>query len=105
MVSRRRLKSALTVIGLYAMAALMIGYFWFHAYSGNRGLRARQDIDVQMSQLTAELDRLKAERRQWERRVALLRPDRIDPDMLDERARALLDYVHPHDAVMILRRP
>jgi cell division protein FtsB len=105
MVSRRRLKSALTVIGLYAMAALMIGYFWFHAYSGNRGLRARQDIDVQMAQLTAELDRLKAERRQWERRVALLRPDRIDPDMLDERARALLDYVHPHDAVMILRRP
>jgi cell division protein FtsB len=105
MVSRRRLKSALTVLGLYAMAALMIGYFWFHAYSGNRGLRARQDIDVQMAELTAELDRLKAERGQWEKRVALLRPDRIDPDMLDERARALLDYTHPHDAVMILKRP
>jgi cell division protein FtsB len=105
MVSRRRLKSALTVLGLYAMAALMIGYFWFHAYSGNRGLRARQDIDAQMAELTAELDRLKAERGQWEKRVALLRPDRIDPDMLDERARALLDYAHPHDAVMLLKRP
>jgi cell division protein FtsB len=105
MVSRRRLKSALTVLGLYAMAALMIGYFWFHAYSGNRGLRARQDIDAQMAELNAELDRLKAERGQWEKRVALLRPDRIDPDMLDERARALLDYAHPHDAVMLLKRP
>jgi hypothetical protein len=25
--------------------------------------------------------------------------------MLDERARALLDYAHPHDAVMLLKRP
>ena len=34
----------------------------------------------------------------WERRVALLRSDKLDPDMLDERARALLDYVDPRDA-------
>ncbi len=105
MVSRRRLKSALTVLALYVMAALMIGYFGFHAYSGNRGLRAKQDIDAQMAQLKAELGRLKGERAQWEKRVALLRFDRIDPDMLDERARSLLNYVHPNDAVLILKRP
>jgi len=105
MVSRRRLKSALTVIGLYVMAALMIGYFWFHAYAGNRGLRAKQDIDAQMAELSAELGRLQQERAQWEKRVALLRSDKIDPDMLDERARALLNFAHPHDAVMLLRRP
>jgi cell division protein FtsB len=103
MVSRRRLKSALTLIGLYALAGLMIGYFWFHAYSGNRGLRAKEAIDAQMAELTAELDRLKAERRQWEQRVALLRADRIDPDMLDERARALLHYAHPNDLILTRR--
>lgn len=101
MVSRRRLKSALTLIGLYSLAGLMIGYFWFHAYSGNRGLRAKEAIDAQMAELTAELGRLKAERRQWEQRVSLLRADRIDPDMLDERARALLHYVHPNDLVLM----
>jgi cell division protein FtsB len=105
MVSRRRLKSALTVIGLYLMAGLMIGYFWFHAYSGNRGLRAKQDIDAQMAELSSELGRLKQERAQWDKKVALLRSDKIDPDMLDERARALLNYVHPNDAVLMLRRP
>jgi cell division protein FtsB len=105
MVSRRRLKSALTVLGLYVMAALMIGYFWFHAYSGNRGLRAKQDIDAQMAELSGELGRLKQERAQWDKKVALLRSDKIDPDSLDERARVLLNYVHPHDAVLMLRRP
>jgi cell division protein FtsB len=105
MVSRRRLKSALTVLVLYVMAALMIGYFGFHAYSGNRGLRAKQDIDTQMAQLTTELGRLKSERAQWDKKVALLRSDKIDPDMLDERARSLLNYVHPNDAILILKRP
>ena len=41
--------------------------------------------------MQAELAELKAERAEWERRVSLLRSDRIDPDMLDERARALLE--------------
>ena len=58
-----------------------------------------------MSELTAELDRLKAEKGQWERKVALLRSDNIDPDMLDERARTLLNLAHPNEVVMMLRRP
>ena len=36
-----------------------------------------------------------------EQRVSLLRSDRVDPDMLDERARYQLDYVNPHDLVRI----
>ena len=46
-----------------------------------------------------ELARLKAERALWERRVALLRSDQIDPDMLDERARALLGFADPRDLI------
>ena len=46
---------------------------------------------------------LQVERAQWERRVALLRSDNIDPDMLDERARALLDYVDPADVIMMIK--
>jgi cell division protein FtsB len=51
--------------------------------------------------MQGELTNLKAERAQWERRVALLRSDRIDPDMLDERARALLGYADPRDLVLL----
>ena len=104
MVSRRRLKSFFAVTCLYTMAGLMVAYFWFHAYSGNRGLRAKEAIGAQMTALSAELAQLKAERAQWDKRIELLRSDKIDPDMLDEQARALLHYVHPNELVLILKR-
>ncbi|MGD9921206.1 MAG: septum formation initiator family protein [Pseudorhodoplanes sp.] len=103
MVSRRRVRGILTALGLYVVAGALISYFGFHAFNGQRGLHARHQIDLQMTELTADLERLKAERVQWERRVALLRPDRIDPDMLDEQARILLNLAHPNDLVMMVK--
>jgi cell division protein FtsB len=104
MVSRPRLRSFFTALGLYVLAALLIGYFGVNAYTGNHGLRARQDLDQQIGAFTAELNQAKAEREQWQRRVALIKSESLDPDMLDERARALLDYADPRDAVMIVKQ-
>jgi len=105
MVTRKPLRSLLTAIGLFIGAALLIGYFWVNAYTGPNGLNARQDLDTRIAQLNAELATLKAERSRWERRVSLLQPESIDPDMLDERARALLDYVDPNDLTLQVARP
>ena len=101
MVTHRRRRTILTALALYSLAALFIGYFAVNAFTGNRGLRAAQDLDQQMAEMQGELSRLKAEHRVWEHRVSLLRSDRIDPDMLDERVRAMLDYVDPNDIVML----
>ncbi len=101
MVSRSRLKSVLTGLALYTIAAAMIGYFGVNAYAGRYGLNAQQELDQEIISLTSELARLKRERAQGEQRVSLLRSDRVDPDMLDERARYQLDYVNPHDLVRI----
>ena len=103
MVTRKRLRTALTAIGLYIGAALLIGYFGINAYTGAHGLKAKQDLALQMDELSKELARLKLERTTWEHRVSLLRADRLDPDMLDERARAMLDYAHANDLVLMLR--
>src|SRR6202000_807389 len=103
MVSRSRLKSILTGLALYAMRAALIGYFGVNAYPGKYGLNARQELDQEIISLTSELARLKKERAEGEQRVSLLRSDRVDPDMLDERARFQLDYVNPHDLVRINR--
>jgi len=81
---------------------LLIGYFGVNAYSGNRGLKAKEDIDQQIATLTTELDRLQSEDVQWQRRIGLLKSGDTDPDMLDERARALLDYVDPNDLTLIV---
>jgi cell division protein FtsB len=105
MVTRKRVRSILTALGLYVIAALLIGYFGMNAFSGNRGIKAKQDIDQQVGELSTELARLKLERSQWERRIALLKSSGLDPDMLDERARALLDYSHPHDLTLMVTEP
>lgn len=105
MVSRRKLRSLLSTLGLYIGCALVIGYFFVNAFTGNHGLRAQQDLDQQFAQLSQELDRLKAERAAWQQKVKLLKSDSIDPDMLDERARAVLDYLDPRDVTTMLKRP
>jgi cell division protein FtsB len=101
MVTRKRLRSFLSALSLYVLAALLIGYFGVNAYSGDRGLKAKEDIDRQIAALSGDLDHLRLERAQWERRVALLRSSKLDPDMLDEQARALLDYVAPNDLTLM----
>ena len=105
MVSRRKLRTFLSTLGLYVGCALVIGYFGVNAYTGNHGLRAKQDLDQQFATLNEELDRLKHERADWQRRVSLLKSDSIDPDTLDERARAVLNYLDPRDLTLMLKRP
>jgi cell division protein FtsB len=99
MVIRSRLKSFLTGLALYAIAAAIVGYFGVNAYTGKYGLNARQELDQEIIALSSELARLKQERAEGEQRVSLLRSDRVDPDMLDERVRYQLDYAHPNDLV------
>ena len=103
MVTHRRRRAILTALGLYSFAAMFVGYFGVHAFTGAHGLRAQKDLDQQMRTMKVELAQLKAERAVWERRVSLLRADRLDPDMLEERARAVLDYVDPRDVTLLLQ--
>ncbi len=51
MVTRKRFRTVLNALALYTIAALVIGYFGVNAYSGNRGLRAKQDLDQQIAEL------------------------------------------------------
>jgi cell division protein FtsB len=105
MVTRNRFRTVLNALALYTIAAMVIGYFGVNAYSGNHGLRAKHDLDQQIAQLSGELATLKAERASWDRRVSLLKPESIDPDMLDERARSLLNYADPRDLTLRLKQP
>jgi len=103
MVTHHRRRAILTALGLYTFAALFIGYFGVNAFTGAHGLRAQADLDQQLATMQAELVRLKAERTVWQRGVDLLRSDQIDPDLLDERARALLDLSDPRDEIFLLQ--
>jgi cell division protein FtsB len=105
MVTRRKLRTILSTLGLYVGCALVIGYFGVNAYTGNHGLRAKQDLDQQYAALSAELDQLKQQRAEWQQRVKLLKSESIDPDTLDERARADLNYLDPRELTLMLKHP
>ncbi|MGD9868512.1 MAG: septum formation initiator family protein [Hyphomicrobiales bacterium] len=79
----------------------LMGYFAYHLIVGERGLGARDRIEKRITMLEGELNGLKAVRGQLERDVALLRAEKLDPDMLDERARAILNFAHPNDLVIM----
>ncbi len=78
----------------------MIAYFTYHLVSGGHGLEARSELYARVIALRGELAGLRAVRRHIERDVDLMRAGRLDPDMLDERARAILNFAHPNDIVI-----
>lgn len=104
MVVKTRLRAFLRFAILHLGGAAVIAYFGFHAYNGNYGITAQIQYDERKQTLQAELDRLKLEREALEVKVALLSPDALDPDLLEEKARQMLGYVHANDVVVFRRR-
>jgi cell division protein FtsB len=76
-------------------------YFAYHLVEGDRGLRAwvrvAQDLRVAKENLTAT----SAERTALEHKVAHLRPDQLEPDLLDSQVRKTLDVVSPDEIVIM----
>ncbi len=83
-----------------AMFLGLAGYFGWNATQGARGSQAYAMRQEQLRTVETELLRMATERDAWERRVAGLRTQRLDPDTLDERARAMLNVADPSDVVM-----
>lgn len=79
---------------------LLIAYFVWNATQGDRGLRAYAGRLEDLKAAQADLTQAEADLLIWERRVSSLRANRLDPDALDERARAMLNLSDPGDVVI-----
>jgi cell division protein FtsB len=101
MVVRKRARRILIPLVLYGFSASLVGYFLHHAHTGARGIEAQLHFESQLTEFTRELGTVKTERAEWERRIALLRSDQIDRDLLEERARVMLGRVHRNDIVIM----
>ncbi len=97
----RRLRPAL----LPALGLVLLGYFVFHAIQGERGLVAWLVLKQEIREAQGQDDVLAAEQATLERRVAALSPASLDPDMIEERARIMLNYAHSDELVILLARP
>jgi cell division protein FtsB len=102
MITTRKGRNARYAL-LLAICVALIGYFAYHAVEGNHGLHKRTMLSEKIERLEAELKALKEERIRVEHDVALVTTRaREEPDLLDEQARALLNYTRP-DEIVVLR--
>ncbi len=83
-----------------AVCALALAYFGYHAVTGERGLLSWLQVSQEVDEAEARLASLSGEREEIEGRVALLRPGALDPDMLDERVRLMLNLARPDEVVI-----
>ncbi len=98
---KRRIKIALPPVIFLSITA----YFGWNATQGDRGLVAFAQRKQLQQKVEAEKDAAKAERDAWETRVAGLRPQHLNPDTLDERARAMLNLALPDEVIVKLSAP
>jgi cell division protein FtsB len=82
------------------LGALLFAYFTFHAIQGDRGLLAWVQLKQQITHAMTDFTASATEREVWEKRIALLRADNLDRDMLDERVRVVTGLGHKDEIVI-----
>jgi cell division protein FtsB len=77
------------------------GYFVYHTFEGDRGVGAWVRINHELRVAQGELDVVTKQREALDQRVRDMRPDHVDPDLLDEEVRKNLDMAQPNEIVII----
>ncbi len=95
-VLKRQAKAALPPLLFLALA----GYFAANATRGDLGLRAYAARGQDLARAEAARAEAEADVATWQRRVASLRAEHLDADVIDERARAMLNLADPDDIVV-----
>lgn len=75
-------------------------YFTYHIFQGQRGVLAWIRLDKKLKEEEAILNALTQEKETLEKETYLLRPDSLDIDLLEEKARQVLNFAHPDEVVI-----
>lgn len=96
-----RLRQALIPL----ICVIVLSYFAYHAVYGRHGFIAWLSLQNSVDTLEQQLAEVQATHRSLDQQVSLLRPESLDPDLLDERARATLGLADKNDIVIFRDRP
>jgi cell division protein FtsB len=86
-----------------ALALTVIGFFAAYALFGANGVLAWGDYSQRLEMKTVELASLTTEKAQLANRVALLNPNRANPDMVDELVRRELGLAQSDEVIIPLQ--
>lgn len=76
-------------------------YFAYHSINGDRGLMAWLELKDRVAAAESAAETIGLQRRRIEGGVRLLHPESLDPDLLEERARIMLNYAYQGDIVIL----
>ena len=78
---------------------LLYGYLGWHYFYGTRSIAVQARLEARQAELRLELETEVRKRLELDARVNQLRPENIDPDLLDEVARRTLNFVDNRELV------
>jgi cell division protein FtsB len=78
------------------------GYLGYSAISGQFGIESREEIRAEIEILQDRSAALQAEVDSFKHRNSLMNPRHLDPDLVTERARALLNMAHSDDVLIMI---
>jgi cell division protein FtsB len=90
-------KNLLTLIGFGFCC-----YFCYHLIQGERSYLRMISLQDSIVQTTQKISDLQQERQELEVKVTMLRPDSINKDLLEERARLVLGFRHEGEKEVLL---
>lgn len=85
------------------LGVAVVGYFTYHVINGERGIATWIQLKDRVAEARQQQQAVAHTKELAERRVRLLRPDSLDPDLLEERARVILNYGQKRDLIVVER--
>jgi cell division protein FtsB len=101
MIVLRELRRRAHLIIGPVLGIALTGYFAYHLVEGDRGLIAWLQLTREIRTENAKLEAVRAQRQALDLKVSNLKPDHLDPDLLDERVRATLNFVALGETVIM----
>ncbi|WP_027837470.1 septum formation initiator family protein [Hyphomonas sp.] len=95
------MRSRFEAVGL----SLLVLYFAYHAFAGEKGLGRWSDAQLELEDRKAELVRLEAEITRLRTDIRRLTPGSVDPDFVEAMARDKLAFVYPNEIVLLTSEP
>jgi cell division protein FtsB len=89
--------SRLEALGL----CLVILYFAYHAFAGEKGLGRWTDAQIELQDRKAELAAVNGEVERLQTDIRRLTPGSVDPDYVEALARQKLAFVYPDEVILL----
>jgi cell division protein FtsB len=89
--------SRLEALGL----SLLVLYFAYHAFAGEKGLGRWSDAQLELEDRKADLAMMESEISRLRTDIRRLTPGSVDPDFVEALARDKLAFVYPSEIVLM----